>query len=429
LRAVNDTRQLVCLTYLLAAHARAFTVRDRSSAALVLGILAVASCQPPHAADSEGGAGGAGGRAGAGASGGTAGARAGSANAGTSANLGGAGGAGGAAGRGSGGTGLAGRSGAGGASQEVGGEGGDELSAGAANAGGANGGTSATAGAGGSSTAGADAGGEGGAGGEAGGVAADTTFRLATFNIQNFGPTKLGRPLVLAELAAIVRRYPFVAVQELSDVNQNVPYGFLSAINSTGRAYAMLLSPRSGQQPDDRTYQEQYAFYYDTAELEPLSTGALFDDATNDWFVREPYLARFRALRGGFTFVAVTFHGQPDNAVGEMSHLHDVLLTAAQSFPDEDDFILLGDLNAGCAYASPAELDTLPLRDDAYLWLVPDTADTNLAASRCAYDRIIVTRATATNVTGAWGVDEAFVDTGISDHWPVWGEVWAGERD
>jgi endonuclease/exonuclease/phosphatase family metal-dependent hydrolase len=312
-------------------------------------------------------------------------------------------------------------------SQDGGGEGGERTSAGTGGAGGSDGGSTSNAGSGGSSNAGTDPGGEGGDGGE--GNAVDSTLRLATFNIKDFGPTKLGKPEVMSELAAIVRSYPLVAVQELSDVNQVVPYAFLSELNATGREYEMLLSPRSGQQPDDRTYQEQYAFYYDATELEPLSSGALFDDSVSDWFVREPFLARFRAVRGGLSFVAITFHGQPDNAVGEMSHLHEVLLSAAQAFPDEDDFILLGDLNADCAYASPAELDTLPLRDNGYVWLVPDDADTNVAASRCAYDRIIVTDATATNLTGAWGVNDAFVDTAISDHWPVWAELWGDERE
>jgi hypothetical protein len=40
-----------------------------------------------------------------------------------------------------------------------------------------------------------------------------------------------------------------------------------------------------------------------------------------------------------------------------------------------------------------------------------------------------VTEATATNLTGAWGVNDAFVDPAISDHWPVWTELWGDERE
>ncbi|HEX2871624.1 MAG TPA: endonuclease/exonuclease/phosphatase family protein [Polyangiaceae bacterium] len=271
----------------------------------------------------------------------------------------------------------------------------------------------------------------GGAGGEpsgTGGVGNTPTVRLTTFNIQNFGPTKLTRPEVMAELVEIVRRYPFVAVQEISDVNQQVPGAFLEMINSNGASYEMLLSPRSGQQPDDKTYQEQYAFYYDASVMEPLSPGQLYDDSAQDYFVREPYVAQFEVIDGGFTFVAITVHTQPDNAVAEIGHLEGVVAWAQDQYPSEDDFIILGDLNAGCSYASPAELDLLGLRSSDHVWLVPDTADTNLAMSACAYDRIIVTSTTQTNYYGEWGVDSSFTNTMVSDHWPVWAEFWAVER-
>jgi len=274
-----------------------------------------------------------------------------------------------------------------------------------------------------------DSGGQAGVGGA--GTAGDgntPTIRIATFNIQNFGTTKLGRPDVMAELAQIVRRYPLVAVQEISDVNQKVPFGFLEMLNSTGAGYEMLLSPRSGQEPDDKTYQEQYAFYYDATVVSARSEGQLYDDSVNDYFVREPYVARFEVLDGGFTFVTITVHTQPDGAVAEIGHLDDVVDWATDEFPDEDDFIVLGDLNAGCSYASPAELDALALRTNDYVWLVPDNADTNLAMSTCAYDRFILTAATSANYAGAWGVDASFTSTMVSDHWPVWAEFWANER-
>lgn len=315
----------------------------------------------------------------------------------------------------------------------TGGESGDSMGAGRGGAAGSRGGSSPNGGTPGTDGDDAGAGGESGSGdgaGEGGGAGAApaSRVRLATFNIQNFGQTKLGRPDVMEQLVGIVRAYPFVAVQEISDVNEVVPYALLDEINTEGGAYEMLLSPRSGQQADDQNFEEQYGFYYDREVVEPLSAGSLYDDSLNDWFVREPYLARFRVVGGGFTFVAVTVHTQPDNAVAEIGHLHDVVQSARAQFPEEDDFIVLGDLNAGCSYASPTELDALPIRGDGYAWVVPDDADTNLASARCAYDRIVVTKDPAPNYVGTYGVDVSFVDTRISDHWPVWAEFWADER-
>jgi len=211
-------------------------------------------------------------------------------------------------------------------------------------------------------------------------------------------------------------------------VNEEVPHAFLAEVNATGRDYGMLLSPRSGEQPDDRTFQEQYAFYYDRSVIEAITTGSLQDDSMNDWFVREPYFARFAVVSSGFTFVAITVHTQPDNALAEITRLADVMQAMRATFSDEDDFILLGDLNAGCSYASADQLDALTFRSAEYHWIVPDEADTNLASSQCAYDRIVVTASTLPNYAGKWGVDASFVDTMVSDHWPVWTDFWASER-
>ena len=59
--------------------------------------------------------------------------------------------------------------------------------------------------------------------------------------------------------------------------------------------------------------------------------------------------------------------------------------------------------------------------------MIPDTADTNVAASTCAYDRIVGTAELDAHFTGRWGVDEAFADAAVSDHWPVWVELGAAE--
>ncbi|MCA9620497.1 MAG: hypothetical protein KC731_15855, partial [Myxococcales bacterium] len=114
-------------------------------------------------------------------------------------------------------------------------------------------------------------------------------------------------------------------------------------------------------------------------------------------------------------------------------------------YDDEGDFIALGDYNASCSYASPAQLDE-PADDEQDMdghsaWNEGDEGsgrdadggdhpegeaeDTNLAASVCAYDRIVSTDAANGDYTGRWGVDRAFSDTAVSDHWPVWAEFYA----
>ena len=253
---------------------------------------------------------------------------------------------------------------------------------------------------------------------------ADDVVRIATFNIRVFGQTKMGRPDVVQTLADIVRKYDLVAVQEIKDVSEQVADDFLAEL---GTGWDMVESPRTGRNPDDTSSREQYVYYFRTDTISALDDGVLFDD-TNDQFQREPWLARFQVMDGNFTFVLINIHTKPDRAVEEVAALDDVI-EWAQSRPawaTEDDFIALGDFNASCNYASNNELDALDLSGSDYFWIVPHTADTNLASSQCAYDRIVATVGVEEDYAGFWDVDRAFTLGSVSDHWPVWAAFYTG---
>ncbi len=270
-------------------------------------------------------------------------------------------------------------------------------------------------------------GGNGGNGGNGGTIDPPDPdpITLATFNIRVFGKTKREKPEIMSQLVSIVRSYDIVAIQEIKDASLETPGIFLDAINAAGgNTYDMRVSERTGQQPDDTSASdEQYAYYFDTTAVTARDDGQLFDDSTQDLFQREPFVAQFATVEGDFTFVLINVHTKPTEALAEIDALHDVIGWSQLAYPAEDDFIALGDFNAGCDYASPEELDLLDIRGDDYVWLIPDTADTNLAGRECAYDRIVGTEPVADHFTDVWGVDEAFVDAAVSDHWPVWVEL------
>lgn len=249
------------------------------------------------------------------------------------------------------------------------------------------------------------------------------TIRIATFNIQNFGPTKAGKPEILQVLASVIRAFDVVAVQEVSDVTGQAPRKLLDAVNADGSAYGLLLSERTGQQPDDHTSQEQYAFYYNTKTVGARDNGTLYPDGEHDYFQREPFVAGFADKQGSLRFVLITIHTMPERAVAEIASLKEVIAWARTRYPGEDDFIALGDYNAGCSYVSAAQLEQLRTQDLPYLWIVPDDSDSNVSeTTACPYDRIVATEGLAANYTGSWGVDRAFNDRAVSDHWPVWAE-------
>lgn len=255
--------------------------------------------------------------------------------------------------------------------------------------------------------------------------ATSAPLRIASFNIQIFGRTKAHNPEVMAQLARVVASYDVVAVQEIKDLTGEAPQLLLREVNAIpGAKYALLLSPRTGREPDDQGSQEAYAVFYNTATVAALPNDQLYDDSTQDLFQREPYLVHLRSVTGTFSAVLIDIHTAPARAVAEIGSLPAVYAYARQVFPDEPNIIALGDFNASCNYATPRQLDPLPIRSAPYRWMIPDTSNSNLASgSSCAYDRIVANANAAAYFTGGWGVDSAaFSDKRVSDHWPVWAE-------
>ena len=254
--------------------------------------------------------------------------------------------------------------------------------------------------------------------------------RIATFNIKVFGKTKMGKPEVVTQLVDTVLQYDLVAIQEIKDIDETVPYDFLAELNNaSGNFWNMSLSVRSGTQADDQSSQEQYAYYYNHSVFREIGEGELYNDSANDYFQREPYRARFELLNAsgnssGFDFTLFTIHTKPASALAEIDALHEVIQSYQENDTTETDVILLGDLNADCSYATAQELWESPLRQPQYNWLVNDIADTTVSSTDCAYDRIITLDDLNGRLVGSWGIDTSITNTSVSDHYPVWFDLY-----
>jgi endonuclease/exonuclease/phosphatase family metal-dependent hydrolase len=248
------------------------------------------------------------------------------------------------------------------------------------------------------------------------------TIRIATFNIQVFGISKLQKPHVMQVLAEVVRRFDLVAIQEIRSVDDTVMPQFVSLINSTGVRYDVVVGPRLGR----TSSKEQYAFVFDTTriEVDPRSIYTVPDP--QDLLHREPMAARFRA-RGvppsqAFTFTLVNIHTDPDETSTELDALAQVFVGVQQNGTGEDDVILLGDLNV--SEDQMGELGRLP----GIAWTVSGVP-TNTRGTK-TYDNIVFDRRNTIEFTGRWGVldlmQEFSLTTAqaleVSDHLPVWAE-------
>ena len=252
--------------------------------------------------------------------------------------------------------------------------------------------------------------------------------RVATFNIKVFGKTKIAKPEVVAELVTIFERYDLVAVQEIKDIDEQVPYQFLDELNNNSSIdWKMVLSVRTGLQEDDQNSQEQYAYYYRSDVFISLDNGTLYNDSANDSFQREPLVSQFELIdltgnTTGFDFTLINIHTKPTEAVSEMEALQDVLNWSSETFAESDQ-IILGDFNGDCSYASYQDLISLSISTANHTWIIPDDADTTVSDSRCAYDRVVTTGDLDERLTGAWGVDMEISSSNVSDHRPVWFDI------
>lgn len=236
------------------------------------------------------------------------------------------------------------------------------------------------------------------------------SITVATFNIQTFGKSKLGKPKVMHKLGEIGASFDIMGVQELRDATNTVPLAYLDEIlDSSNKSFRVTYSDRLGRS----TSKEQYAFYFNEDKVELLGQPYVFDDI-NDVFEREPFIAYFKSNNHSFTLINV--HIKPSDAFAEIKALDVVIKDAISQFNDSD-VIVLGDLNADCSYFDENK------RNDVldYNWMVPVDVKTNLAVkSDCTYDNFVATNDANEEISNVQVHLFNFSEPNlISDHYPV----------
>ncbi|XP_010072894.1 PREDICTED: deoxyribonuclease gamma [Pterocles gutturalis] len=228
------------------------------------------------------------------------------------------------------------------------------------------------------------------------------SLKICSFNVRSFGETKMGRPEVVDAVAKIISLCDIMLLMEIKESkNQTCP---------------LLVEKLARQQlvSVKQTYQ-----YPDT---QPGDT---------DVFSREPFIVWFRSPKTAVKeFVMVPLHTTPETAVREIDELYDVYLDIKQRWKTEN-FIFMGDFNAGCSYVPQKQWKNIRLRTHSeFVWLIDDKNDTTVKNSTsCPYDRIVVSgqkliQAIVPNSVTVFDFQKAFQMTeeqalGVSDHFPV----------
>ncbi|NWX95587.1 DNSL2 protein, partial [Nothoprocta ornata] len=248
---------------------------------------------------------------------------------------------------------------------------------------------------------------------------------IGAFNIQAFGDSKMSDQTIADIIVNILSRYDIVLVQEVRDSDLSAVTELMEQLNSASSSqYAYEISGPLGRD----NYKEMYLFIYRTEAVSVLDTYQYKD--RQDVFSREPFILRVSSphTKAG-EFVLVPLHSAPHAAVAEIDALYDVYLAIVNKW-DTDNIMFLGDFNADCSYVRPEDWSSIRLRtSDVFKWLLPDSADTTVGKSDCAYDRIVVCgaklkRSVVPNSAAVYNFQRALQleqeeALAVSDHFPV----------
>ncbi|NWU92348.1 DNAS1 protein, partial [Upupa epops] len=215
-------------------------------------------------------------------------------------------------------------------------------------------------------------------------------LKIGAFNIKAFGDSKMSNQTIANIIVSILSEYDITLVQEVRDADLSSVKKLMDQLNSAySRPYSYLISIPLGR----TSYKEQYLFIY-RSDMVSVLDSYYYDDGCEscgtDTFSREPFIVKFFSPTTQVEqFVMVPLHSEPSNAPEEIDALYDVYTDVINKWATND-ILFLGDFNADCSYVTSSQWPSIRLRHlSACQWLIPDSADTTVADTDCAYDRIV----------------------------------------
>ncbi|XP_067159825.1 deoxyribonuclease gamma-like [Apteryx mantelli] len=259
------------------------------------------------------------------------------------------------------------------------------------------------------------------------------SLKICSFNVKSFGEAKLARQEVIDVVVKVISRCDIMLLMEIKENSNRICPLLMERLNRWSKGpeeeYSYVVSDRLGR----KTYKEQYAFIYRQNVVSVKQTYQYPDlqPGDEDAFSREPFVVCFLSPKTAVKeFAIIPQHTTPETAVREIDELYDVYLDVKQRWTTEN-FIFMGDFNAGCSYVPKKQWQNIRLRTHPeFVWLIGDKNDTTVKRSTsCPYDRIVVSGealvgAVAPRSANVFDFQEAFRLTeeqalGVSDHFPI----------
>ncbi|XP_008980140.1 deoxyribonuclease gamma [Callithrix jacchus] len=257
-------------------------------------------------------------------------------------------------------------------------------------------------------------------------------LKICSFNVRSFGESKQEDQNAMDVIVKVIKRCDIILVMEIKDSNNRICPMLMEKLNGNSRRgmrYNYVISSRLGR----NTYKEQYAFLYKEKLVSVKRSYQYHDyqDGDADVFSREPFVVWFQSPYTVVKdFVIVPLHTTPETSVKEIDELFDVYMDMKHRWKAEN-FIFMGDFNAGCSYVPKKAWKNIRLRiDPRFVWLIGDQEDTTVKKStNCAYDRIVlrgqeIVSSIVPKSTSVFDFQKAYKLSeekalDVSDHFPV----------
>jgi len=225
------------------------------------------------------------------------------------------------------------------------------------------------------------------------------TVKIANWNLQIFGQSKLNNMKLMQTYSEVVQDYDIIFVQEIRDASQTAFPRLCSMLVN----YSCMQSSRAGR----TSSQEQYGIIYKKG-INITSFRDYNPDAQDRW-ERPPIRTVFDI--NDYQLIVYNIHIKPEDAQQELNYLENLIV-------DSGNVLVLGDLNADCSYYNNEKQTEF----DNWNWIIKDDEDTTSSNSNCAYDRIILNDGSYKEYVSD-GIYTKEITPEISDHYLVWVEM------
>ena len=226
-------------------------------------------------------------------------------------------------------------------------------------------------------------------------------IRIANWNIEVFGDEKASNKGLMNTYSSIIDDYDIVFIQEIRDPEQTA-FPKLCALLPNYDCNVSSLAGRT-------SVKEQYGIIYNKSiKIKDFKD---FNPDAQDRWERPPIEVTFDI--DGYKLIVYNIHIKAGDAPLEIDYLEDVVKT-------QGNVMVLGDLNADCAYYS--RLDEGDFILASWNWAISDYDDTTVSSfTDCAYDRILLND----DVYWEYQSDGIYkeITPDMSDHYLVWVEI------